>query len=114
MYQKKKERLYIRELLEDPAMGYPAYYLLSASMLRNEMLQETIVSLHSCDFASYGTPKDFDEIFTRFGSGSFAIYNEQYIVGYFGGKMMYLEPSGWRAMPATEALFDLKNWLLPV
>ncbi len=114
MYQKKKERLYIRELLEDPAVSYPAYYLLSASMRRNEILQDAIVSLHSCDFASYDTPKDFDDIFAYMGSGNFAIYKEQYIVGYFGGKMMYLEPSGWRAMPATEALFDLKNWLLSV
>ncbi len=33
MYQKKKERLYISELLDDPSVTYPSYYALSTSMM---------------------------------------------------------------------------------
>ena len=112
MYQKKKERLYISDLLENPAVSYPAYYTLSSSMIRNEMLQSAIIALHSYDFFYYETPKSFDDIFAMLHSGTFPIYKEKYIVGYFGGKMMYLESAGWRAMPATEALFRLENWLV--
>ena len=112
MNQKKKEKLYIRDLLEDPAVAYPGYYILSASMRKNEMLHSALVALHSIDFSYYETPKSHDDIFQMFHSGTFPIYKEKYIVGYFGGKMMYLESYGWKGMPATQELFALENWLV--
>ena len=112
MYQKKKERLYISDLLDNPAVSYPSYYMLSSAMVRNEMLQDAIIALHSYDLHYYEMPKNFDDIFAMLHSGTFPIYKEKYIVGYFGGKMMYLESSGWKAMPATESLFNLDNWLV--
>jgi len=112
MYQKKKERLYITELLEDPAVSYPAYYTLSNSMFQNEMLHSAIIALHSFDFSYYKTPKTFDDIFTMFHSGIFPIYKEKYIVGYFGNKMIFLESNGWKGMPVTEDIFKLENWLI--
>ncbi len=112
MYQKKKEKLYISSLLDDPAVTYPGYYVLSSTMAKNEMLQSAVTALHSFDFSYYETPKNFDDIFTMFDSGTFPIYKEKYIVGYFGGKMMYLESHGWKSMPATADLFKLENWLV--
>ena len=109
---KKKERLYISDLLDDPAFSYPSYYTLSSAMMKNEMLHSAIIALHSFDFSYYETPKSFDDIFKMFDSGTFPIFKEKYIVGYFGGKMMYLENNGWEGMPATEALFKLENWLV--
>jgi len=112
MYQKKKERLYICDLLEDPALTYPSYYILSSSMLKNEMLHTAIMSLHSFDFSYYEMPKSFDDIFKMFDSATFPIYKEKYIVGYFGNKMMFLESNGWKGMPATADIFKLENWLV--
>jgi len=112
MYQKKKERLYITELLEDPAVPYPSFYVLSSSMLKNEMLQTAIIALHSFDFSWYETPKTHEDILAMFASGTFPIYKEKYIVGYFGNKMMYLESNGWKGMPATADIFRLENWLV--
>ncbi len=112
MYQKKKERLYICDLLEDPAVPYPSYYVLSASMHKNEMLQAAIIALHSFDLSYYESAKDFKDIFAMFDSGTFPIYKEKYIVGYFGNKMMYLESNGWRGMPATADIFKIENWLV--
>jgi len=112
MYTKKRERLYICDLLEDPAVSYPSYYLLSSSMHKNEMLHAALIALHSFDLSYYEIPKNFEDIFAMFHSGTFPIYNEKYIVGYFGGKMMYLESNGWKGMPVTEALFKLENWLV--
>jgi len=112
MYQKKKERFYITELLEDPAVPYPSYYILSASMAKNEMLHAAIISLHSFDLSWYETPKSFNDIFKMFDSGAFPLYKEKYIVGYFGNKMMYLECNGWKGMPATADIFMLENWLV--
>jgi hypothetical protein len=112
MYQKKKERLYISDLLEDPAVAYPSYYTLSPAMYHNEVLRSTITLLHSFDFAFYEIPKSFKDIFMMLHSGSFPIYKEKYIIGFFGHKMMYLEPSGWKGLPATEEIFDLENWLV--
>jgi len=111
-YQKKKERLYISSLLEDPVVTYPSYYTLSISMLKNEMLLSTLEVLHSFDFRYYETPKSHNDIFAMFAGGAFPIYKEKYIIGYFGGKMMYLESHGWRAMPVTEELFEMENWLV--
>ena len=112
MYQKKKERLYLTELLEDPVVSYPPFYQLSHSMLKNEMLHGAIIALHSFDFSYYEIPKTFEDIFAMFHSGAFPIYKEKYIVGYFGNKMMFLESNGWKGMPATEDVFKLENWLV--
>ncbi len=111
MYQKKKEKLYITDLVEDPAYAYPAYYTLSSSLAKNEMLHSALIALHSYDFRFYAHPKSFDALFETLESGAFAIYKEKYIVGFFGGKMMYLESHGWKAMPATREVFDLGQWL---
>ena len=112
MYQKKKERFYITDLLEDPAVPYPSYYLLSTSMLKNEMLHSALIALHSFDFSYYEMAKSHDDIFAMLHSGTFPIYKEKYIVGYFGNKMMYLESNGWKGMPTTEGVFKLENWLV--
>jgi hypothetical protein len=113
MYQRKKERLYISELLENPALSYPSYYTLSEKMFNNEILRSTIIALHSYDLSSYETPKTFEAIFAMLYSGTFPIYKEKYIVGYFGNEMMYLEVSGWKSLPATEEVFEIENWLIP-
>ncbi len=112
MYQKKKERLYISDLLDKPAVAYPAYYTLSLSMHKNEMLHTALMALHSFDFSYYEIAKTFDDLFAMLHSGVFPIYKEKYIVGYFGNKMMYLESNGWKSMPATEDIFKLENWLV--
>jgi hypothetical protein len=112
MYQKKKEKLYICDLLDDPAVTYPAYYLLSLSAHKNEMLHSALMALHSFDFSYYEIAKSYEDIFTMFHSGTFPIYKEKYIVGYFGAKMMYLEPNGWKGMPSTEDIFKMENWLV--
>ncbi len=112
MYQKKKERLYICDILDNPAVPYPSYYVLSTSMKNNEMLQTALISLHSFDFSYYETPKSHDDVFAMFSSGTFPIYKEKYIVGYFGNKMMYLESNGWKGMPATADIFKMENWLV--
>lgn len=112
MYQKKKEKLYISELLDNPAVVYPAYYVVSPSMYKNEMLHSALMALHSFDFSYYETAKSFDDIFTMLHSGTFPIYKEKYIVGYFGNKMMYLESNGWKGMPTTEDIFKIENWLV--
>lgn len=112
MYQKKKEQLYISDLLENPSVTYPAYYSLSSTMYKNEMLQSALMDLHSFDFSYYKIPKSHKDIFAMFHSGTFPIYKEKYIVGYFGAKMMYLESHGWKGMPSTEDIFILDNWLV--
>ena len=112
MYQKKKERLYISELLDTPAVMYPAYYVLSLSMHKNEMLHAAIMALHSFDFSYYETAKSYEDIFVMLHSGTFPLYKEKYIIGYFGNKMMYLESHGWKAMPLTEEIFKMENWLV--
>ena len=112
MYKKKKEKLYITDLVEDPAFAYPAYYILSVSMAKNEMLHSALIALHSYDFRFYEHPKSFDRLFETLNSGAFALYKEKYVVGFFGGKMMYLESHGWKAMPATREIFDLTQWLV--
>jgi len=112
MFQKKKERLYISELLDDPAITYPSYYVLSRSMLKNELLQHAIIVLHSFDFTHYQHPNSYEDIFAMFNGGMFPIYKEKYIIGYFGGKMMALESGGWRALPCMEDVFKMENWLV--
>jgi hypothetical protein len=109
-HTKKKERLFITDLLTDPAVTYPAYYLLSPSMARNEMLLSSLEALHSFDFNYYTAPQTHADIFAMFAGGGFPIYLEKYIVGYFGGRMMVLESHGWKSMTVTEAVFEMGNW----
>ena len=81
-------------------------------MLKNEMLNEAIISLHSFNFSHYTHPKNHSDIFAMLHTGTFPIYKEKYVVGYFGGKMMYLGSNGWKGMPSTEDLFKFENWLV--
>jgi hypothetical protein len=108
----KKERLYISQLIEDPALTYPTYYTLSKYQHQNEFLQDAIISIHSANLSNYKQPKQVDELFLAFKSGRFAIYKEYYIVGFFGGKVMFLEPYGWKSMGMNEGIFDMRNWLV--
>ena len=112
MYQKRKERLYISELLNDPSVSYPSYYALSNSMMKNESLHYAITVLHSLDFEHHEQPISYEDIFSMFRGGMFPIYREQFVVGYFGGKMMYLDSSGWKGMPCTEDVFKMENWMV--
>lgn len=112
MYTKKKERFYISDLLDNPAVPYPSYYVLSTSMHKNEMLKTAMTALHSFDFSYYETARSYEDIFAMLHSGTFPIYKEKYIVGYFGNKMMYLESNGWKGMPSTEEIFKMENWLV--
>ena len=112
MYQKKKHKLYISDLLDNPSVAYPAYYLLSDTMSKNELLHSAIISLHSFDFSYFEVPRSYKDIFAMLHSGTFPIYKEKYIVGYFGNKMMYLESNGWKGMPSTEDIFKMDNWLV--
>lgn len=112
MYQKKRERLYISQLLENPSVTYPSYYSLSPKMIKNEMLHTALIILHSLDFDYYQHPNSYEDIFTMFSSGTYPIYKEMYVVGYFGGKMMYLDTSGWRGMPCNKDVFKMDNWLI--
>ena len=113
MYNKKKERLYISDLLKDePAVAYPSYYVLSNSMIKNEMLQCALIALHSLDLKYYRHPTSHKDIFDMFSEGRFPIYKEMHVIGYFGGKMMYLDTAGWRGMPCTQDVFIMENWLV--
>lgn len=112
MYQAKKEKLYISDLIHDPAMPYPAYYTLSTSLHQNEMLHAALMALHSFDLSDYQKAKNHQEIFNMLHSGSFPIFKEKYVIGYFGNKMMYLESNGWKALSATQEIFKLGNWLV--
>ncbi len=112
MYHKKKARLYVSDLLEDPAVTYPSYYILSQNTCKNEMLHTALIAVHSFDFSYYEVAKSYEDIFAMLHEGTFPIYKEKYIVGYFGSKMMYLESNGWKAMPSTEDIFKMENWLV--
>ncbi len=108
----KKSRLYLHELLEDPVVSYPAWYLLSPRLHRNENLHETLRAIHSLNFTSYRHPENPEEIFAAFRAGGFPIYFERYAAGYFGGKVMVLESGGWKSMPVNEESFGMQNWLI--
>jgi len=112
MYPPKKERLYVADLIPEPPLSYPSYYLLSSKLIRDELLHHAIIMLHSYDFEGYSHPKTPTDIFTMFKGGMYPFYKERYIVGYFGGKMMYLESAGWRSMPCSEEVFEMENWLI--
>ncbi len=109
---KTKERLYISDFIEDPILTYPSYYSLSKSMHKNEMLQASLEAIHTVEFSNYHQAKEYTQIFQLFDMGGFPIYKEHYVVGYFGGRMMYLESYGWKTMPITKDAFSMENWLI--
>jgi len=111
MQIKKKERLYIQDILDNPTFSFPAYYTLTKTMIENEMLLDTLCAIHSYDFNHFKVPVQHDEIFRSLEAGVFVIYKEKYAVGYFGGKLMYLESNGWKSFNLTKDVFDLQNWL---
>ena len=108
----KKERLYIADIMDDPVVTYPSYYLLSKSMHANEMLQAALEAIHQMEFDFYRVAANSDEVFHLLHSGQFPIFKERYAVGYFGGRVMYLETNGWKSMPMTEDAFRMENWLV--
>jgi len=111
MFKQNKERLYICDILEDPAITTPAFYTLSSKLKDNEMLHFAIEAVHNYNFNSYYTPNNFEDIFNSLSAGAFAIYKEKYIVANFN-KLMYLEPNGWKSLPAMQDIFILDNWLV--
>jgi hypothetical protein len=112
MYSKRKERLYLSDIVSQPAITYPSYYTVSKALYENEFLRDALVALHMVDFSYYHIPDSADEIFKSLASGAFVIYKEQYVVGYFGGRLMYLEPTGWKSLVATQESFKMENWLV--
>ena len=112
MYKKKKERLYICDIIEDPPIIYPMYYIVSDALKNNELLIQSLRSIHLSEFENLEIPQDAKEIFASCSLGAFPIYKEQYVVGEFGGRLMYLESSGWKSLLVTEDIFDLNQWLL--
>ena len=108
----KKERLYIADIIDDPVVSYPSYYLLSRSMHSNELLHAALEAIHQMEFAFYREPKNYEEIFRLLQAGQFPIFKERYAIGYFGGRVMYLESNGWKSMPMTEDAFRMENWLI--
>ena len=111
MFKQNKERLYISDIIKDAAITSPAFYTLSYKLKNNEMLHLAIKAVHNYNFKDYYTPKNFDEIFASLNAGAFVIYKEKYIVANFN-KLMYLEPNGWKALPAMQDIFNLDNWLV--
>lgn len=109
----KKERLYISDFVDEPVVAYPSYYLLSKSSANNEILRTTLEAIHMFAFEPYRVAKDSEDIFAILDSGQFAIFKEYYAVGYFGGRVMYLETNGWKSMPMTRDAFLMENWLIP-
>jgi len=110
---RRKEKLYISDIVDDPVVGYPSYYVVSEGMARNEMLHASLEAIHTLSFSPYVTPSSYENIFKSINTGAFPVYKERYVVGRFGGKLMYLEANGWRALPASEDIFTLENWLVP-
>ena len=111
MFGQKKERLLVSDLLPDPAMTYPTYYSVSKSLHQDEILHDALIAIHSYNLKHYEKLDQAKDIFAVISRGGFAIYKEQYVVGFYGGKLMYLEPSGWKGLQATEDIFDMENWL---
>ncbi len=112
MYKKKKERIYITELIKDPPVTYPMYYTVSSSLKDNDIFLDILRAVHLSDFRDFKKPQSASDIFAVFGYGAFAVYKEQYVVGYFGGRLMYLESAGWKSLAVTEDVFDLEQWLV--
>jgi len=112
MNYKKKERLYISDIIDDPPITYPMYYIISGALKENEMLLSTLEAIHLCNYDMFEIPLDASALYSSLNAGSFPIYKEQYLVGNFGGRLMYLESSGWKSLNVTENIFDMNNWLI--
>ncbi len=112
MYKKRKERLYICDIIENPPIIYPMYYLVSQSLKDNEMLHESLYAIHLCEFDRYEIPVDSSAIFASINKGLFPIYKQQYIISEFGGRLMYLESSGWKSLLVSADVFDMSYWLI--
>lgn len=112
MYKKRKERLYICDIIENPPIIYPMYYTVSDTLKNNEMLIESLKTVHLSEFHNLKIPSDAREIFEAIRLGAFPIYKGQYVVGEFGGRLMYLESSGWKSLQVTKSVFDLNQWLV--
>jgi len=108
----KKERLYISDILAEPVITYPSFYTLSIALIKNDMLQQSLIDIHSFNFDFYNNPKYYEEIFNALKRGEFPIFKQKYVIGYFGSKLMYLESNGWRALPCNKDSFNLENWLI--
>ncbi|WP_456393208.1 hypothetical protein [Nitratifractor sp.] len=108
----KKERLYLYDFLEEPVVNYPAWYLLSPKLCRDENLRETLRAIHRMEFSAYAAPRSFEELFSAFRSGLYPIYRERYAAGYFGRRVMLLESGGWKSLPLSEEASILENWLI--
>jgi len=108
----KKERLYLYDLLDDPVIFYPAWYLLSPKLHRDENLRESLRAIHAMEFVPYTHPESFEDLFAAFAAGLYPIFREKYATGYFGGRVMTLESGGWRAMPMSREAVELAHWLI--
>ncbi len=108
----KKERLYIKDILENPAIEHPTFYTLSAKLINNEHLIQSLIDIHSFEFKYYSTPKEHKEIFNSCQNGLFPIYKMRYAISFFGGRLMYLDSYGWKSLSATYDIFNLDNWLI--
>ena len=107
-----KVRLYVSDVVKDVAISFPAYYTISPYLAKNEAFLDALQALHSVDFSHYQEPKEFEELFNALKSGYFAIYKEKYIIGLFGGRLMYLESNGWKSLTPTEDIFKVENYLV--
>ena len=112
MNYNQKERFYISEIIENPAITSPMFYILSKSMRNNEMLHSTLDSIHQVELERHRTPKNSDGLFQAIKSGIFPIYKDRYAVGYFGDRLMYLESAGWKSLPLNIDTFNMENWLI--
>lgn len=112
MNYKKKERLYISDFIENPPITYPMYYIVSGALKDDEMLHSSLYAVHLSSFENHIIPFGVSELYSGLNSGAFAIYKEQYVVGNFGGRLMYLESDGWKSLRVTEDIFDMNYWLI--
>ena len=112
MNYKKKERLYICDIIDDPPIIYPMYYTLSGLLKENEMLQNSLRAIHLCEYDMFEIPLDVSILYASLNAGVFPIYKEKYLVGNFGGRLMYLESAGWKSLSVSEDVFDMNNWLV--
>lgn len=112
MYYHKKEKLYVADIVTNAIISYPPYYHVSASMMKNDYLHDTLEAIHMLRFENHHVPENLDELFQTLGNIGFVIYKEKYAVGYFGDKLMYLESNGWKGLYASKETFNVDNWLV--
>lgn len=112
MQYKKKEKLLITSLVEDPLIGYPPHYQLSHKLMKDEMLHESLKAIHTLEFDPYRHPESDETLFHAYKCGLYPIYKERYVTVYFGNKVMYLQMQGWKTLPVNEDIFKMENWLI--